>query len=122
MGAFNYVVFEAVCPCCKRSSSIEAQCHVASSYGGDVSGRFHGRYYVLNSQMAWWKPDQGGYDEWKDEPGLIVEDNQQVVEGCYARCSLCQAQLFAAIRFRDCRPIEMVEIGPGTAWPEWLPR
>src|SRR5689334_20587265 len=99
MGAFNYIIFEAVCPCCKRSSSIEAQCHVASSYDGDMSGHFHGRYYIVGSQMAWWKPKQNGYDDWKAKQCLIVESDHQVIEGCYAKCSLCQAKLFVAIRF-----------------------
>ena len=75
MGAYNYIVFEAICPGCKRSSSIEAQCHVASSYDGDNSGRFFDRRYVLGSQMAWWRPDQDGYEDWMTDEGLMVEND-----------------------------------------------
>ena len=58
MAALNWISLEGTCPKCRSVATIRCQTHVAADYGGDATGRFHGRTYHLSERMAWW-PETG---------------------------------------------------------------
>jgi hypothetical protein len=105
MGAYNYVVFEDVCPSCGERSRIRAQTHVASSFDGDDRGRFCHKDYQLEETMAWWpKTDSAGWQSWLEGADEVVGDGVGACEHCYADCEACKAELVVTIDFRDAVP------------------
>jgi hypothetical protein len=118
MGAYNWVRFDARCPRCEASSPIKAQCHIASSYDGDDSGRFHNRIYVVGQTMAWWPRTDRRWPSWTEENRAPSEGQEGVVrECCYANCETCGAELYAVIEFRDLTVVRIVDVGIESLWP-----
>ena len=118
MGAYNWIRFEARCPQCRASSPIKAQCHIASSYDGDDSGRFHDRTYVVGQAMAWWPRADRRWSSWTDTNNTLPEGPEGVVrECCYARCETCGVELYAVIEFRDLMVGRIVDVGVESLWP-----
>lgn len=121
MGAFNWIDFEAKCPNCHQIARICAQTHIASDYGGDRTGIFHGRHYRLGDKMAWWPEPQPFHDwreEWKGDSDDLPLD--QAIEACCADCQNCRAEICAVIRFENLRPVEVTQISLESDWPEGL--
>lgn len=117
MAASNRVVFDSKCPKCGTVTSIEAQCHVASSFDGDERGRFCGRVYRLNEEMIWWPKSDARWNKWAEggEPEAGTGDSLQ--ECCYAECTNCGAELYSILRFRPIQPISVIEVGLEEQWP-----
>lgn len=115
MGAFNWIEFQGRCPSCATNTTIRAQTHVASDYGGDATGRFHDRTYRLGETMAWWPREDQRFDRWRE----VYED---AIEACYSNCSACNAELCAVIRFQDRSPIEVRALTTEENWPPSFPR
>jgi hypothetical protein len=116
MAAFNWIEIEGACPCCGQQGIIRCQTHVASDYDGDATGRFHERSYRLGERMAWWPPGHPSYEHWREasEPG---RPEGETVEAACATCGSCAAELYAVLRFRDLRPVEVLKLGPERDWP-----
>jgi hypothetical protein len=116
MGAFNWVTFESTCPACGTKTRIRAQTHIAASYDGDSSGRFHDRPYGLDVVMAWWRRGDRRFDSWTDsaDPGHLPS----IREACYSDCQDCKADLCAVLEFQDLRATRVVLISLEAAWPE----
>jgi hypothetical protein len=113
MAAFNWIVFGHTCPNCGCEANIKAQCHVASSFDGDDSGRFCDREYRLGERMRWWDEYDGRYASWKADPGIVPDASasKRILECCYARCSSCHAELFAVIAFHDITAVDVQQVG-----------
>ena len=110
MAAYNWIVFREACPKCGNDALIRAQCHVASSFDGDNTGRFCQREYRLGARMKWWDKSDDRYDTWKTTAGTVRPSpgNEDVVERCDADCPACGAELFALIGFRDITPANVL--------------
>lgn len=121
MGAFNWITIDATCPVCTWPTSIRCQTHVASTYDGDATGRFHERAYRLGERMAWWPPADPRHDDWRDAPSAIPRDGSSIDEACYADCTACGDALCVVIRFRDLVPAETCAISPEADWPDGHP-
>jgi hypothetical protein len=116
MAAFNWLEFEATCPVCHRSGTIRAQTHVAASYDGDSTGRFHNREYRLGERMAWWAPDDRRYAAWCDDAQPAPPDGHR--EACYASCTNADCQLCAVVEFAALMPLRVLELCAEEDWPE----
>ena len=119
MGAYNWIIIGNNCPACHQLVKLDAQTHVASSYDGDATGRFHEGRYRLGEPMRWWPTGHKEYSQWRvngkvDGPTEGHED----WECCYATCPLCHAELFALIRFQGQCAVEVEQIGLESEWPE----
>ncbi len=112
MAAFNWILIDAACPACARSALVRCQTHVASSYDGDASRRFHDREYRLGQRMAWSQPGDPRHDEWRQEYGAA---DSLAEEPCYSDCTACGAELLVVIRFRDLVPAETLSISPASS-------
>jgi hypothetical protein len=117
MGAFNWIVIERICPACNQPASIHCQTHIAASYDGDETGRFHNRKYRIGEPMAWWTTEHKNYSEWR-ECGEPDQPPDSAVEACYAECKECGADLFAVIRFEHLKAVEILASGLEDDWPE----
>jgi hypothetical protein len=119
MGAYNWIMVAETCPACGKKTTIKAQTHVASDFGGDDSGRFCHRIYHLGDKMAWYPAGDGRFARWRerrvlDQSTLNADIDE---EACYAQCLACGAQLFVVIRFVDTRVDCIVAIGREDQWP-----
>ena len=119
MGAYNWVLSKETCPKCNQTALLKAQTHIASSYDGDETGRFHDREYQVGEAMAWWPKTDRRYSEWKIETLRYGEERgpEYCTECCYAQCPLCQAELYVVICFKEATPIEVVDYGLENQWP-----
>lgn len=113
MAAFNWILIDTACPACARSALVRCQTHVASSYDGDSSGRFHDREYRVGQRMAWWPPGDPRHDDWLQDHG--ASGSSLAEEPCYADCTACGAELLVVIRFRDLVPAETLSISPASS-------
>lgn len=118
MAAFNWIIFNRICPNCGVDASMRAQCHVASSFDGQGI-RFCNRTYRLQETMLWWPRDHIKWKEW-ELGGKSVDDSIQ--ECCYAECMNCQANLYAIIGFRLISPASIVQVGLEKDWPSDFPK
>lgn len=116
MGAYNWITFEGTCPACCNEAPIRAQTHVAASYDGDSSGRFHDRTYELDVVMAWWSRDDGRFGRWTENADL--RHLPSIREACYSACQDCKADLCTVLEFLDLRATRVVLISLEAAWPE----
>jgi hypothetical protein len=121
MAAYNWIAIEEICPSCRQPSPIRCQTHMASSYNGDETGRFFDRVYKIGDRMAWWPQTHKDFARWQEdsEPG---QPPHHTLEACYSKCENCGAELYAVIRFKDLKPIEVVEVGLESQWPEGYSR
>ncbi len=117
MAAFNWIVFDALCPFCSSISLIKAQCHVASTFEGDALGRFCNKTYRLNEDMLWWKQGNSRWPEWIAGGQSVRESMHLIDECCYANCTACNAEMFVVITFEAIRPINIRQIGLEKNWP-----
>lgn len=117
MGVFNNIYVERTCPACRRVTRIECQAHVASSAGGNETGRFCLRDYELGQRMAWYAPGDAGFHKWRLE-GEPNQPEGQATEACYSSCTACKAELCVVIRFEDITPVEVLECVLEENWPE----
>src|SRR5690606_35681892 len=89
MSAYNWIIFEGHCPVCNTEGTIRAQTHVASSYDGDASGRFHELEYRIGQAMRWWDRDDPRFEDWPADREFSKPDANagREEEACYATCS-----------------------------------
>jgi hypothetical protein len=110
---------------------VRCQTHVASSYRGDASGRFHDRAYRVGEAMAWWPRGDRRWGEWRvwggrggvsDREGEAGEageaDEEREEEACYADCAACGAELYVIVRFRAAVVEWVLGIGRVEDWPD----
>lgn len=116
MAAYNWIEVEASCPACEALSTIRCQAHVASSFDGDESGRFCHRTYRLGEAMAWWAPEDNGFNDWSENG----DQNHlpDVHEACYASCENCKAELYVVIAFENLVPRKVLAFGLERNWPD----
>ena len=117
MSAYNWLRCEGICPSCGRKTCLLAQTHFASSHGGDESGRFHDHIFAVGDRMPWFSSDHHHFAEWPSREGASDQPGDEV-EACYASCESCEAKLYVVVRFRDFRPIEVVQVGLEDRWPQ----
>ena len=118
MGAFNWILITNECPVCKRQATIRCQTHVASSFGGDIDGRFQNREYHLGEKMRWWDDSDPEYPMWRVLGRKDSQlDSRSADEACYAECTLCGARLYVILLFQDLTPQAVLGIGPEEQWP-----
>jgi hypothetical protein len=116
MSAFNWVIFELTCPVCHMNGIIQAQTHIAASYNGDSTGRFHDRKYHIGERMAWWPPDDPNYADWCNNGQCIQADRAR--EACYASCMSSGCKLCVVLEFVSLVPIRVIELLAEVDWPE----
>ncbi len=118
MSAYNWIVTMGLCPTCRQPQKLVAQTHIASDYDGDDTGRFHDRTYTLGEAMHWWPPSDSRYGEWRANRCESTRMSSEIdEEACHATCSVCGTVLFALLRFRGPRPIELLAAGLESDWP-----
>ena len=115
MGAFNWIELLAKCPACGAESSLRAQTHIASSFDGDRTGRFHDRTYRLGEAMAWFPDSDSRNSAWADasDPG----HRPAVHEACYGECSSCRGDLCVVLEFASLAPTRVVSLTREAEWP-----
>ncbi len=118
MAAFNWLLFDSNCPKCGNAIALKAQCHAASSFSGDESGRFNDRPYKLGQKMAWWNEDDPRWSSWKEGGQCVVNRTDSVRECCYTKCPVCGARLYAVIQFDQATPVAVLDVGPEENWPD----
>lgn len=116
MAAYNWITFGCACPACGATAQIRAQTHIAASYAGDSSGRFHNRTYGVGDEVAWWPRGDRRFDSWTEsaDPGHLPA----IHEACYADCRECHAELCAVLEFRDLRVARVALLALEADWPE----
>jgi hypothetical protein len=117
MGSYNWIVVTSACPSCKQVRELRCQTHVASSYDGDDTGRFHDREYRLSEEMSWWPPTDARFESWRTNDGPDPSSGEYVEEVCDATCGDCGAELSALISFVARRPVALLRIGLARDWP-----
>lgn len=124
MSAYNWIIVEGRCPACKTKTTIRAQTHVASSYDGDASGRFHESEYQIGETMRWWDRDDSRFEKWPADRELSQPEvkSGREEEACYATCSNCNASLCVVLRFHENVPEALVSISTEENWPDSFPR
>jgi len=120
VSAYNWIDFESRCPVCRAAGRIEAQTHVAASYDGDDTGRFHDRHYALGEPMAWFPAADPRYPQWRmaGEPS----GSDGTVEACYASCAASHHRLCAVVEFVSLVALRVVDVTPESAWPQGFAR
>jgi len=132
MAAFNWIEFLDICPSCLTKQLIVSQTHVASDFDSDCKERFHDVTYRLGEKMKWWSRSHPSNRDWKngnlkvkhqfsnlnETPAFQDSSKNEVTECCYANCSVCNVELYAIIGFRDCSPIQVLQVGFEDDWPE----
>ncbi len=123
MSAFNWIIVNAGCLSKGSFGRLRCQTHVASSYDGDQSGRFHDREYNLGEKMAWWPEDHPEYPNWKEGDNrknfkLDANENNVAIECCYAQNESGEYTYYVVIKFQNLIPIEVLEIGEEAGWPK----
>jgi hypothetical protein len=120
MSAYNWIEIEEKCTYCLSLTLIRCQTHTASSYEGDLAGRFHDRVYTLGQKMAWWPKSNPEGDSWAITNSVAKESQQAETfdECCYASCTNCNSKLYVIVRFRDVTPVEILDIGKEENWPK----
>lgn len=119
MGAYNWINFNFLCPACNNVTTLRSQTHVASDFGG-IEDRFCMKTYHIGEKMAWWPPNDKQFKNWRDDYYFHVHklaENQEE-ECCYAKCTICKAELYAVIFFEDITPIKIKAVGLEEHWPE----
>jgi hypothetical protein len=116
MSAFNWIVFQHRCPACGVDTAIRAQCHIASSYDGDISGRFCDKDYQLKQKMAWWSDDHPESKSWADGDNQIAPKSE-IIECCYSICMKCNGSLYAVIVFDMLMATSVISLGLEENWP-----
>ena len=96
---------------------MHAQTHVASSYDGDETGRFHDRYYELGQRMAWWPKGHPKFGSWTTGAHSATTEIE-AVEACYSSCLACKAELFAIVQFQELVPKAIIGFGLEREWPD----
>ena len=121
MAAFNYIRVPVTCPACSQTVTVEAQTHVASSFGG-ADRRYCDHTYELGEQMTWWPEGHPKATDWRDLDGnTIVRPNGRVADGCWAKCSNCDTELCVVILFDDRRAIACESVTLATDPPPGIP-
>jgi hypothetical protein len=119
MGAYNWVLVTAVCPACGSNREIRCQTHVASSFDGDLTGRFNERTYQLGQAMAWWPHDDKRFGEWRVNGRRdAIASGSIDEEACYSTCSACGADLCVVVSFKEAVPEQVVLVAREDDWPE----
>jgi hypothetical protein len=115
MAAYNWIEFYGQCPSCATDSQIRAQVHIAASYNGDASGRFHNRVFGLGDPMAWWPTHDTRFGTWSANahPGHLPH----VREACYSNCLTCTAELCVVLVFSPIQARSVIGIWPEADWP-----
>ena len=106
MAAFNWILFDAVCPQCGSVSLIRCQTHIASDYSGDASGRFHDRTYHFGERMAWWPEADPRYSHWAER--CVQLARRVILGGVLLGLYNCKAKLCAVIRFIGFMPTDII--------------
>jgi len=124
MSAYNWIIVEGRCPTCGTETTMRAQTHVASSYDGDASGRFHESEYRVGQAMRWWKRDDPRFQEWPADRELSRPEanDEREEEACYATCSNCNASLCVVLRFHENLAEAVVSISTEENWPAGYPK
>ena len=91
---------------------------MCSDYDGDDSGRYHDRTYKLGDAMSWWLITDRRYPDWRQSNAKNDQGGDAFNECCYSTCSNCEGDLYVIIRFQECVPVEVLEIGLENKWPE----
>lgn len=120
MAAYNWLEFEKHCPVCLDLSVIRGQFHIASEYGGSGDFRFHDAVYALGQRVAWWEKNDLRYSKWKTSNKIEIVDNdsKEEFECCYSQCLSCKYSLYTIVKFVECVPIEVTEVGREEDWPD----
>ncbi len=119
MSAYNWIVVEACCPICHENVCVKCQTHVASSFDGDSSGRFHNRQYRVGESMRWWPQGRTNYEAWRADGRIDGPTSGPIDwECCYASCPACDGDLYAVIRFEGPRPVAVERVGVEVDWPK----
>ena len=118
MSAYNWIEINEECPSCRVRSVIKCQTHFCSSYDGNGFGRFHDRHYKLGDIMAWWEKTDHKYPEWVQSNSDNKKSGDVLSECCYSNCLNCEAELFVVIKFNNCSPMKILEVGLESDWPE----
>lgn len=117
MGAFNWIVFTAKCPNCGNTGIIRYQTHVASSYDGPGSERFHDHTYKLGDVLPWFDKDHPVFEDWAQGNAIEPTNEQTVYECCHGECTGCKVDCFAVIVFNDRKVAYVDSIGRIEDWP-----
>ncbi|PQJ12717.1 hypothetical protein CJD36_002935 [Flavipsychrobacter stenotrophus] len=118
MGAFNWIVLIAQCPNCGNCSTIRCQTHIASSYDGPGSDRFHDHTYELGDTMPWFDKDTPVYNDWAQGNVIVSTSEPTVSECCYGKCNSCNIDCFVVIVFNNRKVAYIESIGRIEDWPE----
>lgn len=119
MSAYNWIVAVVSKNTDNDTTTIRCQTHIASSYEGNDSGRFHDKEYKLGEKMAWWQPLEPKYRSWRDgDNRKVTDDNEAVAFECCLASSEQNDSLYAVIKFENLVPVEIVEFGNECDWPE----
>lgn len=118
MGAYNWIEIRNSCPSCNKDSTIKCQTHFCSDYDGDDSGRFHDRTYQLGDRMSWWPSLDPRYKDYSESNSDGSDGHGKDTECCYSECLSCHTGLFVVIRFDECTPAEVLDIGVENEWPK----
>lgn len=118
MSAYNWIEIESRCPSCGKEAKVKCQTHFCSDYDGDSTKRFHDRIYNLGDIMAWWPRNSPRHSEWIESNTKNKHGYDANTECCYSDCLNCGAELFVVIRFSECTPVEVLNLGLEVNWPE----
>ena len=96
-------------------ATVRAQTHIAASYHGDATGRFHNRTYRIGETMAWFHPSDDRRAAWSEaaDPGHLPS----VHEACYSECLTCHADLCIVFEFENVGAARVVTAAREADWP-----
>jgi hypothetical protein len=115
MAAFNWIVFDGICPKCSMSATLRAQCHIASSFDGEDGKRFCNAEYRIGDSMPWWPIGHPRWRDWRTSGRRVALEAAQ--ECCYTECRNCGADLYAVIEVASLAPRKIVDTGMEKDWP-----
>lgn len=100
MGLYNSIRFESRCPQC-GTSTLQVQCHVATSGTADQEGRFALEVYRLGDRMRWWPILHERWASCFNGGDIALFKLREAIECCYGSCMSCKENIYAIIRFKD---------------------
>ena len=118
MAAFNWIVFDGVCPKCLVKTTLRAQCHIGASFDGENGKIFCNGEYKLGEKMRWWPINHPRWRDWITSDRRNTGTADVARECCYTECQICGADLYAVIEFVSLSPRLLIDIGLEENWPK----
>ncbi len=118
MGAYNWILIDAICPNCGKTSVICAQTHVGATYSGNDNTRFHDNYYKPGDMLLWFDRAHPSYHQWKQGNHINVLPDNLESECCYSKCTTCKLECYAVVAFNDLKITQVEIIGTLDKWSE----